>query len=79
MKDVAATATALGRHLKLVSVGGGNDVETAFATMAEQKVGAVVVASSPIFFPQRDKFTAVAKRTRSRRSISCATLSMPVG
>ena len=62
MKDLPAAARALGRQLKIISVGSGSDIDAAFATMAEQGVGAFVVTSSPIYFPQRDKFVGVAAR-----------------
>jgi putative ABC transport system substrate-binding protein len=62
MKDLPAARSALGRQLKIVSAGSGSDIEGAFATMADQKVGAVVVTSSPIYFAQREKFVGVAAR-----------------
>ena len=62
MKDLPAAASAVGRQLKVVSAGSGSDIDTAFATMAEQKVGAVVVTSSPIYFAQREKFVGIAAR-----------------
>jgi putative tryptophan/tyrosine transport system substrate-binding protein len=62
MKDLSAAASALGRALKLVSAGNGSDIDAAFATMADQKVGAVVVTSSPIYFAQREKFVGIAAR-----------------
>jgi putative tryptophan/tyrosine transport system substrate-binding protein len=62
MKDLPAAASVLGRQLKIVGASTGNDIDTAFATMADQKVGAVVVASSPIYFAQREKFVDIAAR-----------------
>jgi putative tryptophan/tyrosine transport system substrate-binding protein len=62
MKELPAAASVLGRQLKIVSASSGNDIDTAFATMADQKVGAVVVASSPIYFAQREKFVGIAAR-----------------
>ena len=52
----------MGRQLKIVSAGSGSDIDAAFATMAEQKVGAVVVTSAPIYFAQREKFVGIAAR-----------------
>ena len=62
MKNLSTAAAALGRQLKTLNVSGENDIEPAFAAMAEQRVAAVVVTSSPIYLPQRQKFVAVAAR-----------------
>jgi putative tryptophan/tyrosine transport system substrate-binding protein len=62
MKNLSTAAAALGRQLKTVNVSGENDIEPAFAAMAEQRVAAVVVTSSPIYLPQRQKFVALAAR-----------------
>ncbi len=62
MKELPAAASALGRQIKIVSVTGGSDIDAAFQTMVEQRVGAVLVTSSPIYLVQREKFIAVAAR-----------------
>ncbi len=62
MKELTSAASALGRQLKIISASSGSDVEAGFATMAAQGVGAVVVASAPIYFAQRDKFVTAAAR-----------------
>jgi putative ABC transport system substrate-binding protein len=62
MKDLSSTASAVGRQLKIISLGGADDVDKAFAKMAEQKIGAVVVTSSPTYLLSREKFPAVAAR-----------------
>jgi putative tryptophan/tyrosine transport system substrate-binding protein len=62
MKNLSTAAAALGRQLKTVNVSGENDIEPAFSAMAEQRVAAVVVTSSPIYLPQRQKFVALAAR-----------------
>ncbi len=62
MKELPAAASALGRQIKTLEVGGGGDIDAVFATMAEQQIGAVVVTSSPIYLVQREKFIALAAR-----------------
>lgn len=62
MKELSSAANGVGRQLKIVSAGGGNDIEAAFAAMADQKIGAVVVASAPIYYAQREKFVDTAAR-----------------
>ncbi len=62
MKDLLAAASGLGRQLKIVNAGSGKDIDAAFATLADQKVGAAVVTSAPIYFAQREKLVGIAAR-----------------
>ena len=62
MKSLSTAASSLGRRLKTMNVSGENDIEPAFAAMAEQRVTAAVVTSSPAYLPQRQKFAALAAR-----------------
>ena len=62
IKSLSAAASSLGRQLKTMNVSGENDIEPAFAAMAEQRVAAAVVTSSPAYLPQRQKFVALAAR-----------------
>jgi putative tryptophan/tyrosine transport system substrate-binding protein len=62
MKSLSTAASSLGRRLKTMNVSGENDIEPAFAAMAEQRVAAAVVTSSPAYLPQRQKFVALAAR-----------------
>jgi putative tryptophan/tyrosine transport system substrate-binding protein len=62
MKSLSTAASSLGRRLKTMNVSGENDIEPAFAAMAEQRVAAAVVTSSPAYLPQRQKFAALAAR-----------------
>ena len=78
MKDLTAAATAVGPQLKIVSARSGSDIDAAFATMAEQKVGAVVVTSAPIYFAQREKIGRHRRALRDSHGLFCApTLPMP--
>ena len=62
MKSLSTAASSLGRRLKTMNVSGENDIEPAFAAMAEQRVAAAVVTSSPAYLPQRQKFVGLAAR-----------------
>ena len=62
MKSLSTAASSLGRRLKTMNVSGENDIEPAFAAMAEHRVAAAVVTSSPAYLPQRQKFVALAAR-----------------
>ena len=77
MKDLPAAASALGRQLKIISVGSGSDIDAAFATMAEQGVGAVVVTSRRSIFRNATNSSASLRVMRFPPSISCTTSPMP--
>jgi putative tryptophan/tyrosine transport system substrate-binding protein len=62
MKNLSAAAGALGQQLRAMNVSGENDIEPAFAAMAEQRIAAAVVTSSPTYLPHRQKFVALAAR-----------------
>ena len=62
MNNLSTAASSLGRRLKTMNVSGESDIEPAFAAMAEQRVAAAVVTSSPVYLPQRQKFVALAAR-----------------
>jgi putative tryptophan/tyrosine transport system substrate-binding protein len=62
MRELPAAASALGRQIKIFNAGSENDIDAAFAAIVEQRIGAVVVASSPSYLPQREQFVALAAR-----------------
>jgi putative ABC transport system substrate-binding protein len=62
MRELPAAANALGRQLKILNAGRENDIDSAFAAIVEQRIGAVVVASSPSYLPRREQFVALAAR-----------------
>ena len=63
LEELPAAASALGRQIKIFNAGTDSEIDAAFAAVAEQKIGAVLVTSSPFYLPRRDKFVALAART----------------
>jgi putative ABC transport system substrate-binding protein len=55
-----SAAAALGRKLEVVEVRGAGDVETAFAAMAERRIGALAVAPVPTFVDVSEQIIALA-------------------
>jgi len=49
-----ATATSLGQELRVIGAKDANELDAAFATIAQQRIGALLVASDVFFFGQRD-------------------------
>ncbi len=59
---VQAAADAVGRKLHIVHAANGSDLETAFATLLQQRVGAFMVAPDVFFFGQRNHIVSWAAR-----------------
>ena len=49
IKDAEAAARAMGLRLRIVEAGNAGEIDTAFATMAQAKVDALVVSTDPTF------------------------------
>jgi putative ABC transport system substrate-binding protein len=63
--EISETQTAariVGRNLIVVNASTGSDIDTAFATLERQRVGAVVVTGDPLFVSRRDQLVALAAR-----------------
>src|SRR6266851_7385995 len=60
--NVQAAARSLGQQILVLNADGGREIDTAFATIAQQRVAALLVASDPLFFDRRDQLIALAAR-----------------
>lgn len=57
--DMRAAAQSLGLNLRVLEAGDEKGIESAFATLARDKVDALLVGSDPIFSVNRDKLLAL--------------------
>ena len=60
--DLQAAAPTLGLQLLVVNAGTDSDLEPAFATFSQQRVGAVLVGSSAFFNRRTEQLAALAAR-----------------
>jgi putative ABC transport system substrate-binding protein len=61
-RDVLDAARALGRQTYVLNASAESDIDAAFATVIQQRVGALVVLADPFFVSRRDQFVALAAR-----------------
>jgi putative ABC transport system substrate-binding protein len=61
-RDAQAAAHALGQQILTVNAGSERDFDAAFATLAQQRVGALLIAGNALFTGQRDRLVALAAR-----------------
>jgi putative ABC transport system substrate-binding protein len=64
IKDVAEVAQRSGLRLHVANISSETEVDTAFADLAQSKVGALVVGTDPIFAFVQRQLTAMAARYR---------------
>src|SRR5262249_50282378 len=62
--DVEAAARTVGVRSKVFNVGSGAEIETVFAALAGQRMGALLVATDALFTSQRPQIVALAARHR---------------
>jgi putative ABC transport system substrate-binding protein len=59
---VQAASRSVGQQILVLNADGGQEIDTAFATIAQQGVAALLVASDPLFFDRRDQLIELAAR-----------------
>src|SRR5262245_38370405 len=61
-KNAQAAAQQLGRELRVLATSNENEIDAAFADIAQQPGSAVMIATDPYFFARRDQLAALAAR-----------------
>jgi putative tryptophan/tyrosine transport system substrate-binding protein len=59
-KDAHSAARALGLSLRVLAAVSEHDFDQVFATLAQERIGALLVGVEPFFWEQREKLTALA-------------------
>jgi putative ABC transport system substrate-binding protein len=62
MSTAQEAATALGRQIVALNASSEGELNTAFASMAQQRIGALLGASDPFLFNRRDQIVSLAAR-----------------
>jgi ABC-type uncharacterized transport system substrate-binding protein len=62
LKELEKAARALGVELTMLRASAESDINTAFAVAVERRIGALLVASDPFVFTQRNQLVALAAR-----------------
>jgi putative ABC transport system substrate-binding protein len=62
LKDVQEAARVLAQHINILQASTERDIDTAFATLAQLRAGALLVGSDPFFYSRRDQIVALAAR-----------------
>jgi len=60
--NVQTAARSLGEQILVLNANSDREFDTAFATIAQQQVAALLVASDPLFFDRREQLVALAAR-----------------
>jgi putative ABC transport system substrate-binding protein len=62
MREVEDAARGIGQQIHILPAGNESEIDAAFATAAQLRVGAMLVGSDPFFNSQRDKIITLAAR-----------------
>ena len=61
-RETQAIARAIGLNLIVLNAGTEHEIDVAFETLVEQRVGALIITGDPLFVSRRDKIVALAAR-----------------
>src|SRR5262245_53648823 len=64
MTAAQTAATSLGRQIVVLNASSESELDAAFATMVQQRIGALLGASDPFFYNRRDQIVSLAARHR---------------
>jgi putative tryptophan/tyrosine transport system substrate-binding protein len=62
LRELPEAARALGQQIKILRASSDDDLAAAFAAVAEQRMEAVLLASSPYYLPRHQQIVALAAR-----------------
>src|SRR5262249_59213846 len=62
LRDVQEAARILGQQILVLNASSESDIDTAFATMVQQRAAALLVGDDPVFNAPRDQIVALAAR-----------------
>jgi putative tryptophan/tyrosine transport system substrate-binding protein len=62
VRDVQAAARAMGQQIVILNASSESEIEAAFATVARERIGALLVGSDPFFNSKRREIVALAAR-----------------
>jgi putative ABC transport system substrate-binding protein len=60
LRDIPEAARAIGQQIVILKTANESEIDSAFATLAQQRIGALLVASDPFFTYRRDQIVALA-------------------
>src|ERR1700757_2240260 len=61
-KNAQAAARQLGRDFRVLTASNENEIDAAFASIAQQPGSAVMIGTDPFFFVRREQLAALAAR-----------------
>jgi putative tryptophan/tyrosine transport system substrate-binding protein len=61
-KDVLAAASSIGQQVEVLNAGNPSDLDSAFTTLVQRRVGGLIVASDAFLLGRRDEIVALAAR-----------------
>ena len=76
IRDAQAAARALGQQLHILHAESERDFDRAFATLAQKRASALVIAGNALFFGHRNRLVELGRATRCPSSATCASTSL---
>ena len=64
LQQLEVASRAVNQKISVLKAGNDTELDAAFASLVEQKVGALLVAADPYFDTRRDRFIAFAEKNR---------------
>src|SRR5580658_1831295 len=61
-KEMEIAARTSGRELRVLNASTESEIDSAVATIHDQRIGALLLGTDPFFYSQRDKFVTLAAR-----------------